>query len=149
MLTRSHRRIIETVDALAEAATAGDEDAEALAVMTDCVAFLLDQGHRHELDEEQSFFPRLRGRIDRGLLEALSADHRAHESLARDLDAILSGPLGADERNTARQIVKDLRASFHSHVAREESELWPAILSAMSEQELSEALNEMHARRGR
>jgi hypothetical protein len=112
---------------------------------------LLEQGQRHELDEEQSFFPRLRGRIDRGLLEALSADHRSHETMAKELDALLSGPmpLAEHERETARQIVKDLAASFHSHVAREESELWPAILSSMTAEERSEAFAEMNARRGR
>jgi hemerythrin-like domain-containing protein len=149
MATRSHQRILETLDELRSSAGALADDQNSLEQVSECVSFFLDQAHRHEIDEEQSFFPRLRGKADRALLDALCAEHRVHESLAKEIDALLGASLDPEKVALVQKLARELSASLRGHIAREEAELWPAIQTFMTKDEQAEAFAEMQARRGK
>jgi hemerythrin-like domain-containing protein len=156
MLERSHGKLQEALGELRSAANAiaaGSKSDADLAVIHDAVEFFERSVTRHEADEEQSLFPRLRGKagID-PVLETLVDDHREHNRLHRRLREI-AGTWGDSlpEPEHAQHLVRlvtELEDAYARHIALEDEKLFPAA-RALSAQELAAAAEEMQARRGR
>jgi hemerythrin-like domain-containing protein len=150
-LERCHRRLEEACEALANAVR--DHDLETIG---DVCAFFGRQIRRHEMDEESSLFPRLRGAADAKVVEALeklSADHRDHEGLHTELERLLSGR-GDDAGPEAMwrsfaTVAETITQAYQAHVELEEAVVFPAARALLSPTMLDEIAGEMEERRGR
>ncbi len=156
MLERSHAKLEEALRELREAADAiaagaGTEADQEL--VREVVDFFERSVTRHEADEEQSLFPRLRGKagID-PVLDTLVDEHREHNRLHRRLREItdtwrdsLPDPQHADH---LVRLVSELEDAYTRHIRLEDDKLFPAA-RALSAAELAAAADEMQARRGR
>jgi hemerythrin-like domain-containing protein len=114
---------------------------------------------RHTQDEEQSLFPRMRASADPDAQAALAriasleADHRradaqhvAAKALCRRwLDA---GPLPQPDRQRLSDLLHDLRQMYTSHIALEDTELFPLAARLLDRQQLRAIGHEMARRRG-
>ena len=143
-LARSHRRLEELLDALQTSASDPD-------LLRDAAAFFARNVRRHEEDEERSLFPRLAGRAELApLVERLTREHREHERLHAELDAIVqeldrgAAPSGA----RIDTLVDALVGAYRDHVQVEERELFPAAQRVLVASDLAAMAAEMDARRG-
>ena len=147
MLEKSHRRLSENL-ALLRDAVANLPGAAAVEAVREVAEFISRTVTRHERDEEQSLFPRLRADGDLApLLAELEAEHRAHELLHQELF-----DLAEDDRPDAQSLQdlsRRLDAAYERHVELEESRVFPAARAALSEADLAAMAEEMQARRGR
>ncbi len=142
-LTRSHERLRQQLAELVALGQAAEVDRNALG---DLVAWFAGQGARHETDEEESLFPRLRNAaIDdatRALLGRLADEHRVHV----DLQAAL-----VHVRTTAELagIASAMVDAYSEHIAAEERDLFPAARELLGASDFEAIGAEMDARRGR
>jgi hemerythrin-like domain-containing protein len=142
-LARSHERLREQVDALAALGRAAELDLEGL---DDIVAWFEGPSARHEADEEESLFPRLRGAaIDgemRALIDRLVDEHRVHAGLRAEL---------ASARTVAAvaSIAVKLEEAYRIHTDLEEGRLFPAARALLGPDDCEAIGIEMEARRGR
>jgi hemerythrin-like domain-containing protein len=143
-LERCHRRLEDACDALLVACEEHD-----LATVNDVREFLGRQIVRHEADEEESFFPRLRGSKNpdehQTLLERLATEHRAHEALTVRLDAAIAKV----EWPELTAVVDEIVRAYRAHIDIEEKSLFPLARATLSESDLKAIAEEMGARRGR
>ena len=144
MLERCHNRMLDESEALcaALASPARLEDADF------ALGFFERQGVRHERDEEESLFPRLRGRMDDRLLDDLARQHREHERLVGELRSGLDAGDAVDAP-ALLALAEKLRESYRDHIELEENGLIPAARKLLTADEMAAALEEMQARRGR
>jgi hemerythrin-like domain-containing protein len=142
-LARSHERLREQVAALVALGNAAEVNFERL---DDLVGWFEGPGVRHEADEEESLFPRLRAAaIDdeiRALLDRLADEHRVHASLHAEL---------ASARTVAgvAAIAAKLEQTYRTHLDLEENHLFPAARAVLGAHEFEAISAEMEARRGR
>ncbi|MDB4966713.1 MAG: hypothetical protein JWN44_2402 [Myxococcales bacterium] len=139
MLERCHRRLEETLEALANPTRQALDEA---------LMFIDRSLKRHEDDEELSLFPRL-VRVPQlaPLLDRLTVQHRDQAAAIEELRALLDAP-ALDDR-IAREVVGRLRAAYTEHIAVEEKELFPAARAAFDADDLGGMASEMDSRRGR
>ena len=156
MMERSHRRLEERLADLQSAAGAIVRERAGLAelaLVDEVIAYLERSAARHEADEEESLFPRLRGDRDIApLLADLTAEHAHHRHLIGQLRALRStwppaGPAAADGATLAIAIT-ELSRAYRSHITREEEELLPAARGRLTPAEIASITAEMHRRRG-
>ncbi len=157
MLERSHERLQEHLAILlTAAATLNDDptDTAACAQIVEVSEFIGRAVTRHEQDEEQSLFPRLRGLPQLAtLLDSLAVEHRAHEKLHAQLSAIATacgrGLLDHSAVSELSDLAVTLSQLYSSHIEVEELELFPAARRALTPSEAMQVAAEMQARRGR
>jgi hemerythrin-like domain-containing protein len=145
-LERSHRRLAERLSELSAAAAdlGGPQGHEARYAVEDVLDWIARAVTRHEEDEDRSLFPRLAGHPQvQASITKLTAEHRAHEQLAKDLRAALDHP----ER--ARELAARLAAAYRAHLEEEERVLFPAARPLLDATARAEICKEMDARRGR
>jgi hemerythrin-like domain-containing protein len=155
MLERSHRRLEERISELQRAAGAilrERADTGDLAAVDDVLAYLERSAVRHETDEEESLFPRLRVHRElRPLLAELSAEHDLHRQIVAHLRTQRSGwpPGGPDAGDGAALAMTtgELARAYRAHIEREERELLPAARDHLSRSELAAIRLEMERRR--
>ena len=142
-LARSHERLREQLAELEALGQAPELDRDAL---DDLVAWFEGPCARHEADEEESLFPRLR-RADvddnmRALLGRLAREHRAHTQLHSRLAGV---------RTTADLVgvAAAMADAYREHMALEERDLFPAARAKLGAVDLEAISAEMDARRGR
>lgn len=157
MLAASHRRQEEELRACRQAAFALSEDrgrAEHVAIIAAGLRFFRKQAKRHVADEEESVFPRLAGQgeqIDE-LVRTLIADHREHEKLLGELDALAAPWIEGSAlppSGTAHEFADRFQTfyeHYRDHIDREDDELLPA-LASLSGEAGEAALAEMLERR--
>ncbi len=155
MLERSHRRLEErmaqlltTLDALAEGASEGAVDAQA--VLADVLRFLQRSAKNHIGDEEDSVFPRL-GADAAPLIARLRREHVEQDDLAQRLIAQLErlqAGLDDDAVHAARELASELDGGYRRHTALEDEQLLPLVL-ALDSDDLATIAAEMQARRGK
>lgn len=110
----------------------------------------------HTADEEQSLFPHLRLRADAKLLalaEQLHAEHAEADPLHASVNAAVADWLaeGRLEPPRVQALAADLAALqrlYHSHIAREDAELFPGAQACLLPADLQIIGREMAARRG-
>jgi hemerythrin-like domain-containing protein len=145
-LERSHRRLEERLEDLAQA------DAARIDVVRDVAAFFARAVKRHEQDEEESLFPRLRDRTELApILERLAREHVEHAALHAQLDRVIEA-LDAGTPEAARELGRTTTALMHAyreHVDEEERVLFPAARALLDEAALVAIAAEMAARRQR
>lgn len=157
MLERSHARLQEQLSLLlGTAAELNDSphDDDARARVVEIADFLEHSVARHEHDEEESLFPRVRehGRLAQ-IVDTLEAEHRSQIALHRELSALagacerdeLDGPLLEHLSDLAMTLAK----SYSHHIEIEELELFPMARALLHADERAAMAAEMQARRGR
>ncbi|MCW5979641.1 MAG: hemerythrin domain-containing protein [Bryobacteraceae bacterium] len=156
-LVACHRRIEERLEILERAANyLLDRREEALEAIENCFRFLDSNGVWHTADEEESVFPRLRGKVkeqeDRFLRE-LEADHREVEGVYEEVKArcrVLSEvvPLKAEDVGSFVEVVRRLCRLYRAHIAAENDQLISVARGVLDAAQLSAISREMKARRG-
>ena len=155
MMERSHRRLEERMVELQRAAEAivreraGGGEAEQVDAV---LAFLERSAARHESDEEESLFPRLRQHGELvSLMSDLAQEHDHHRHLVAQLRALRSGwsPEGPDAGDGAALAIaaNELARAYRSHIEREERELMPMARDRLTATERTQVGLEMERRR--
>jgi iron-sulfur cluster repair protein YtfE (RIC family) len=134
---RAHRSLDQQLGQLQQAATAIVREragAGELAELDSVLSHLERSAARHQREEEEVLFPRLRappGARDLApLLRELTADHAAHRHLVLQLRSLrtrwpASGP-DASHRASLVTLANELARAYRRHIDREERELFPA-----------------------
>lgn len=146
-LERCHRRIEEACNALVAAAR--DHDIE---LASDALGFFDRQGKRHESDEESSVFPRLDAAASPAVKQAideLRGEHRHHAALHERLAEIVAGRIDGDPWTALDEVARELGRAYASHIAKEESVLFPAVRAIFTDEDRAAIRAEMESRRGR
>ncbi len=127
-LMACHRRIEARLAVLERAAEAVEQrPAEALEAFDSVFRFLESSGALHTEDEEDSLFPRLRARMERGehvFLAGLEHDHAEAGVLVRRLRSLVEQARhGAVDGAAIRGAAGELAALYRRHIAEEDSAL--------------------------
>jgi hemerythrin-like domain-containing protein len=155
LLERSHQQLEERLSDLQQAAGAIVREragADEVALVDAVIAFLERAAARHEQDEEESLFPRLRGVADlTTLLEELASEHLLHRHLILQLRSLRSRwpAAGPDAGDGASLIIlaNELARAYRVHIAREERELLPVARENLRPDEVDGIRTEMARRR--
>jgi iron-sulfur cluster repair protein YtfE (RIC family) len=160
LLSDCHRRIEIFLETLAAAGKVMDEppsEDTAHALQTALIYFR-QAAPKHTADEEESLFPRLRGRGEAELRSALSTldrlekDHEAVSPLHAEVERLAemyleAGSLCASDREAFRTAVARLQDTYREHIHVEDSTVFPLAARLLSEAEKSAIAEEMAARR--
>ena len=156
-LAACHRRIEQRLETLERAAAALDTQRdEALQAIRNAFAFLDSNGVLHTRDEEESLFPRLRGKLtveQEALLTSLESDHQLAHHLDSSLRLIVDqlASSAAPAPALTREL-HDLTARFcalyRRHIAVEDSQLAAVSRALLTPAELTAISAEMRHRRG-
>jgi hemerythrin-like domain-containing protein len=157
MLTDCHRRIERFLDILclvAERAAGRPLTGEESAAVQLALEYFRVGGQRHNADEEQSLFPRLRASSNgEGFAEigGLENDHqdagRLHEFVeARYVKWIHTGELGEEEAEL-RSAAQSLKRLYAEHIRLEEQVVFPRAAKVLNKQAIVAIGKEFRARR--
>jgi iron-sulfur cluster repair protein YtfE (RIC family) len=109
----------------------------------------------HVQDEEESILPRLSGHspeVDRALA-TMQTQHAEHEpqlhAMSRACAALRQNPTDVSRRATLATAAEQLEISLEAHLRLEESVVFPAIRSALSDAVQADIVKELRARRVR
>ena len=157
-LLACHRRIEERLDILERAAfQLPNRREEALMAMGNAFRFFESNGTWHTADEEDSIFPRLRGRLEDSevqLLNGLEMEHRQVEVLYADAKdfytELVTLPIGRAEAmiEPLQNSIVRLHKLYKNHIAEEDAHLVPLIRERLDEDQLATIAEEMKLRRG-
>ncbi len=157
-LLACHRRIEERLDILERAAfQLPNRREEALMAMGNVFRFFESNGTWHTADEEESIFPRLRGRLEDSevqLLNALEMEHRQVEVLYADVKdfymELVTLPIGPAEAmiEPLQNSIMRLHELYRNHIAAEEATFVPLVRERLDTDQLATISVEMRLRRG-
>ncbi|MBN8729847.1 MAG: hemerythrin domain-containing protein [Acidobacteria bacterium] len=156
-LAACHRRIEQRLETLERAAAALDTQRdEALAAIRNAFAFLDSNGVLHTQDEEESLFPRLRGKLtveQQSMVASLESDHQLAHHLDSRLrllvEQIASAPTPAPALSAElRDLTARFCALYRRHIAVEDSQLAAVSRALLNAAELAAIGAEMRQRRG-
>ncbi len=152
MLRACHERIQRQCATLAKLATHLRRDGltdAARQAAADIHRYFSSAGRRHHADEEQDLFPRLRTEPAlTGLLDTLTREHVAMESLWQRLEPLLAAPDTIHDLDAFAGLAGEFNALYRQHIARENSELLPQAEQLLSVEQQRELGARMAARRG-
>lgn len=148
-----HRRIEERLATLERAGTAlGERREEALAAIRSAFAFLDSSGAVHTRDEEDSLFPRLRGRMteqESAMVEELEEDHLEAERRYRHLQSIVHRLESGEEASAEYAHEAAALGSLHrKHIEAEDTKLAEIARRELTGEQLAAIADEMKRRRG-
>ncbi|SRR5579864_810611 len=160
LLSDCHRRIevfLETLAAAGKVMNEPPSEDTARALQTALVYFR-QAAPKHTADEEESLFPRLRGRDEAELRSALSAldrlekDHDTvsplHAEVERLAEAYLeTGSLSASDMQAFQTAIARLQDIYREHIRVEDSTVFPLAARLLSEGEKAAIAQEMATRR--
>jgi iron-sulfur cluster repair protein YtfE (RIC family) len=155
-LRRSHARLRDQLDRLADAATTlrrdGSEGDAVLAVVQ--VSDYFDRAvARHEQDEEQSLFPQLTDPALQPVLDALTAEHRDHERMHDELRELArladERGLAAADAQALEALARELAATYARHLQIEEQQVFPHASRVLDDAQKLAVAADMQSRRGR
>jgi hemerythrin-like domain-containing protein len=160
LLSDCHRRIEMFLDTLAKVGKGMDAppDEETARALQAALVYFRQAAPKHTADEEQSLFPRLRGREEAELRSALSTldrlekDHEAVSPLHAEVERLgetylEAGNLCASDTEAFRTAVARLQDTYREHICVEDSTVFPLAARLLSEVEKSAIAEEMAARR--
>jgi iron-sulfur cluster repair protein YtfE (RIC family) len=156
LLLGCHERIRSFV-ALARAAAEQVDlpDAEVVEACSRAERYFIEALPLHVSDEEESIFPRLRGRspdVDRAL-QGMHEQHINHQpklrALLDALSALRQSPRDAPQRAELIVAANALRNDFTEHLLLEETVVFPAIPRLLPAVMQAEIVEEIRARRRR
>ncbi len=162
VLSDCHRRIehflqlLITVTAQARGGALNSEQRDALEV---ALRYFEEAEPKHNADEEESLFPRLRASQHPGtaealaIVDALAEDHavaQAHHARCGVLGHrwLVNGRLSADAARELATRLDALATLYRRHIPVEDEELLPLARSILSAEEIAALGGEMAARRG-
>jgi hemerythrin-like domain-containing protein len=158
MLKDCHRRIESFLQVLCLVADRARgrrlTDEEAVAVKS-ALSYFQTGGKRHTADEEESLFPRLRGRStgkEPEELHRLEDDHHRANELHAEVEELFqiwmeSGLLSEDNQKTLAQSVAELEEIYKAHIKVEEEVVFPQASRALDDEAVAEMGHEFRARR--
>lgn len=161
LLEDCHKRILhfmQTLVTLAESAGAVPLDTDDRDSLERSLRYFREAAPRHNADEEESLFPKLRSHSDGqreqifAQLALLAADHRWAEIQHLELDAVgrrwlYAGVLDSRDHAQLRTLVHSLSRFYAHHIEIEEKELFPAARRILSTAERDVVGKEMAKRR--
>ena len=150
-----HRRIEERLNTLERVAphllTRTDE---ALAALQAVFWFFDSSGVTHTADEEESFFPRLAGKLtpeESGFLEALELEHSRAEAIYDELKCCVAEfekpPTEEDQKQYA-ELAGALCSLYRQHIRNEDARFAGLAARALTPDDLDAISKEMRQRRG-
>jgi hemerythrin-like domain-containing protein len=160
LLSDCHRRIEMFLDTLAAAGKVMDAPASAdtARALQLALVYFRQAAPKHTADEEQSLFPRLRGREEPELKSALSTldrlekDHEAVSPLHAEVERLAetyleTGSLSAFDVQAFQTAVARLQETYREHIRVEDLTVFPLAARLLNESEKSAIAQEMAARR--
>lgn len=158
MLQDCHRRIerflhiLVTVAAQASGRSLNSEETEAV---TAALHYFQEGGRRHNADEEESLFPRLRAAGSNSPLADLAHledDHRRTELLHQQVEALYRQWINASALTSAEQAqlltaTADLQRIYTAHIRLEESTVFPHAAQVLPPETIAAIGSEFQARR--
>ena len=153
-LVACHRRILERLDVLERIGGAlASDPAPALAALRNTLRFFDVTARLHTEDEEESVFPRMRGRLspeDLAYVDALESEHRDKEAVFAELKAVaaeLDGGVTPQLVVRYNELAARLCALYRTHIASEDDVLVRLGRGVLTSEELDSIREEMRARR--
>ena len=160
LLSDCHRRIQMFLGALQSIAPrlADSPTAELRNGLETALAYFRNAALKHNADEEESLFPRLRRIADPraqavlGKLATLEDEHRWAAPLHDEVDRLgskylSSGPLAAAEVDAFRSMVEGLVSMYREHIALEDEVVFPCAADILSPEDKAAIAGEMARRR--
>jgi hemerythrin-like domain-containing protein len=158
MLQDCHRRIERFLHILCTVATQASGRAlneEESAAVTSALHYFQEGGRRHNADEEESLFPRLRAAQPRDAqanLAHLEDDHRRTEQLHREVDVLFrkwidASILNTSEQNSLLSDTAELQRIYTAHIELEESTVFPLAAQVLDHAAIDVIGSEFQARR--
>ena len=158
MLEDCHRRIERFLHILCTVATQASGrslNEEESAAVTAALHYFQEGGRRHNADEEESLFPRLRAARPgdaQANLSHLEDDHRSTEQLHREVEVLFSkwidaSVLSPSEQNSLLSATTELRRIYTAHIDLEESTVFPFAAQALDQAAIAAIGSEFQARR--
>ncbi|HEX3985224.1 MAG TPA: hemerythrin domain-containing protein [Acidobacteriaceae bacterium] len=158
MLRDCHRRIERFLRVLCEVArraqgrALSDEEQDAV---RGALHYFREGGERHNRDEEDSLFPRLRqagARDDRHAIEALEHEHSDAGALHGEVDRLYrrwmtSGALVDEETRALLDATGQLESLYATHIAMEETVVFPHAAKVLDAGAIATMGEEFRARR--
>ncbi len=158
MLCDCHRRIERFLRVLCEVAwradgrALSDEEREAV---RGALHYFREGGERHNRDEEDSLFPRLRkagAKDDVRAIEALEHEHTDAGALHAEVERLYTrwmseGKLGDEERHALLDATGRLEPLYATHIAMEETVVFPHAAKVLDAAAVAEMGKEFRARR--
>jgi hemerythrin-like domain-containing protein len=155
MLADCHRRIehfLHILSTVAEHIDPGTLSGEEIAAIHAALNYFRTGGIRHNADEEESLFPRLRASGESADLDSLESDHQVTGELHQEADAlyrkwISAGSLDITEHLRLTAITSRLQRIYQDHIRLEESVVFPRAARTLSPEELAAMGKEFERRR--
>jgi hemerythrin-like domain-containing protein len=158
MLTDCHRRIEQFLNILcvvADHATGRALTGEESAAVQAALQYFRTGGQRHNADEEQSLFPRLRASSageELGEIDGLEGDHKDAGRLHADIEMLYEkwigdGPLGLKDGDDLAAGTEHLRRLYTEHIRLEEQVVFPRAAKVLDQQAIEAIGEEFRARR--
>ena len=159
MLTDCHRRIEHFLNILclvAERAAGRALTEEESSAVQAALQYFRVGGERHNADEEESVFPRLRASAtleDLDKIESLESDHKDAATLHDTVEQlyrswIAANPLGDTDRAALQSATQQLRRLYTEHIRLEEQVVFPRASQLLSPAAITAIGQEFRARRG-
>ncbi|HEY3412473.1 MAG TPA: hemerythrin domain-containing protein [Armatimonadota bacterium] len=162
LLSDCHRRVEKFLGVIETVATEGrgrELSAEYRAGLETALRYFQQAAPLHTQDEEASLFPRMREVGGNDVVEALvkldglEADHRAAEPLHEEVDVLGrkwldEGTLPPEDTGRLVEAITRLRSMYASHIALEDTFVFPLAGRVLDEESLSSVGREMADRRG-
>jgi len=162
MLKDCHRRIERFLDVqcrVAERADGRALNAEEREAVEAALRYFHESGPRHNSDEEESLFSRLRGMQAGGIpaqvapeIERLEGEHHQSEALHKEAAELFTrwsaeGELHAVDRNRLRAVLSKLQNIYAEHIRLEEDVVFPCAARLFDQQAVAAMGAEFRARR--
>jgi hemerythrin-like domain-containing protein len=158
MLKDCHRRIehfLHILRVVVERASGRTMTDEEMAAVQSALNYFRAGGRRHNADEEESLFPRLRAESTAGALNELSrleSDHRDAFDLHAEVDALYTvwiavGVLGPEDDQRLLSATKRLKYLYEEHIRVEERIVFPLAVEKLDDRAIAEIGREFRKRR--
>lgn len=158
MLKDCHRRIERFLGILcmvADRASGRQLQPEERAAVEAALHYFREGGVRHNADEEESLFPRLRNHIqdsESSDIAHLEDDHRCTTALHHQVeeiyqDWISAGALTSSEQQKLLSATEELRTIYTAHIQLEESVVFPRAAQVLDKAAIAAIGSELKARR--
>lgn len=160
LLSDCHRRIEMFLETLAAAGKVMDAppSLDTARALQSALVYFRQAAPKHTADEEQSLFPRLRGREEPELKSALSTldrlekDHEAVSPLHAEVERLAetyleTGSLSASDVQAFQTAVARLQETYREHIRVEDFTVFPLAAHLLSDSDKSAIAQEMATRR--
>lgn len=160
LLSDCHRRIIMFINTLQAVAEVVDRPAtgDVRRALQSALLYFREAAPKHNADEEESVFPRLRLITDPEVkaafskLQELEAEHHWANPLHAEVDQLgekylSEGILSRQEVARFRAAIRDLRSMYERHIGIEDGLVFPLADRLLSQQDKSAIAREMADRR--